>query len=240
MVKATVEQAQARALGRLTGLAEARRVLDEEIDRVVRETVEHLRANDTTWQEIGDAAGVSKQAAQWRFGQQGVSNVTPKVEPSQLARLWDGEEHALASIPRSSDGSAGVATIWMDGSCIGVTHARAAAECRQSNEAQANGINGRLLKYRQQPPKAAQRALLRACPDLLAQHTSETSLQKQASAALRAYGAYRVVETPDGRSAKALADEAKAVLQQQASHEAPIRDADVAWMSTMSTWPGES
>ena len=233
----TVERA--RSLGALNAICEAKRMFTEEADRAIREMVERLRAtHDATWHEIGDACGTSKQNAQSRFGLQkvtigGVPNyLQPKIEPSQLARLWNGPEEPLASIRRSTGGPAGVAAIFVDSSCVGVAYAKGATEAHRTNSAQADGIRGRLLKLVQQPTSGIVEALQQAFPDLLAQQ-GEPTPQQQARAALRAAGTYRLVETPDGASAKILADKARAVLRQQASHEeAPIRDVDVAWMST--------
>ena len=52
--------------GALTGLSRVN-ALAEEMNKIVRRTVTNVKADGATWEQIGDALGISKQAAHRRY-----------------------------------------------------------------------------------------------------------------------------------------------------------------------------
>lgn len=68
---------------------------------VVRAVVQHARQNGTTWQVIGDALGVSRQAAFQRFGKP----IDPRTgEPMDTTPLPQADDLAIAVIQDLADG----------------------------------------------------------------------------------------------------------------------------------------
>ena len=57
--------------GALAGLSRVHKMA-REMDDIVRRTVAEVKSDGATWEQIGEALGVSKQAAHHRFGRKKV------------------------------------------------------------------------------------------------------------------------------------------------------------------------
>lgn len=64
IVRAYARRVGDRDIEALTGLA----ALRDEVDQAIRDAVDNLHGDPYSWTDIGRALGISRQAAQMRFG----------------------------------------------------------------------------------------------------------------------------------------------------------------------------
>lgn len=130
-----------------------------------------------------------------------------------VEHLIDGPSTPLSAVSTGTGGRAGVFTLWYRDRLLYLGRSRiAAAEARETNLGQADGVTGRLRGIRRQPTVSIQRALSHEFPPDWAA-TSGTD-QRRASQLLAARAAARWVETPTGPAADALIHAVEARLNQ--------------------------
>ena len=94
-VRLAVELGSADPLGQLRGL----RAADRQLDLWQRETIARARQQGASWSEIGEALGVSKQAA-WKLYNDDVRELLAEIR--QRSGLGDGEAQRLADDERAA------------------------------------------------------------------------------------------------------------------------------------------
>jgi IS30 family transposase len=82
-------------IGQLRGL----RAADKQLDLWQRETIARARQQGASWSEIGEALGVSKQAA-WKLYNDDVRELLAEIR--QRSRLSDDEAQQLADDERAA------------------------------------------------------------------------------------------------------------------------------------------
>ena len=121
---------------------------------------------------------------------------------SKFEQLLTGPLRRLDEVQKAVGGPAGVATIWFDGSLLCVVVAQSAAESKQSNADQADGIRGRLIGFTRQPPRRVIDWFQNAHPRL--DRMSGADLRKAVTGSLQVNGRYRVVEVQGRAQAREL------------------------------------
>jgi uncharacterized NAD(P)/FAD-binding protein YdhS len=97
-VRVVIELGSSDPLDQLRGL----RAADRQLDLWQRQTITHARQQGASWAQIGDALGVTKQAA-WALYHEGVQDTLDAVRErsglteEQAQRLADEERDALRS-----------------------------------------------------------------------------------------------------------------------------------------------
>lgn len=94
-MRVEVELGSTEPLGQLRGL----RAADRQLDVWQRETIARARQHGASWSEIGDALGVSKQAA-WKLYNDDVREMLFEVR--ERSELSDEEAQQLADVERST------------------------------------------------------------------------------------------------------------------------------------------
>lgn len=94
-MRVEVELGSADPLGQLRGL----RAVDRQLDVWQREAIARARQQGASWSEIGDALGVSKQAA-WKLYNEDVRELLAEVR--QRSGLSDDEAQRLANAERAA------------------------------------------------------------------------------------------------------------------------------------------
>lgn len=209
-----VEGVGESARGQLAAAAEASASLELLAEELLECFVRRSRDDGMTWSVIGEVLGMSKQAAQSRFGtrheEQPMAIETTTVS---LRHLISGSVYPLSSVQRSTGGEAGVFTIWYREQLLYLGHSsKSADEAKATNRAQADGARGRLVGIRRQPPQAMQRALTRHFPSDV---ETGLSTQRAVSAALVEHAEYRLVEVGSGSQAADLLGLARTYLADQ-------------------------
>jgi len=94
-MRVAVELGSVDPLGQLRGL----RAADRQLDLWQRDTIARARQQGASWSQIGEALGVSKQAA-WKLYNDDVRGLL--VEVRQRSRLSDDEAQRLADDERAA------------------------------------------------------------------------------------------------------------------------------------------
>ena len=107
-------------------------------------------------------------------------------------RLVNGPDEAIGALPTSTGDVAGVFTIWYQGELVHFGRATDTADTKKTNDAQADGVRGRVKSVARQPGPPLQRRLQRRFPADWAAATG-TNDQKRASDLLQTRGRCRIV-----------------------------------------------